>query len=158
MCQTLLSPEDQIMNGTQVFCRWLSSTPVSDLPYITVEWVERALDRRSSVTKTKQNKTPKQKPGNLLLLAPVLVNCRVCSESGPTFLQGENSGLATGPGTELSLGFPNPARNYKEHRAPRLEAGAWLSNPHPKMLYGPNRTRYQCVGARGVTPHRPSPL
>lgn len=32
MCQTLLSPEDQIMNGTQVFCRWLSSTPVSDLP------------------------------------------------------------------------------------------------------------------------------
>lgn len=103
-----------------------------------------------------QNKT-KQKPGNLLLLAPVLVNCRVCSESGPTFLQGENSGLATGPGTELSLGFP-PARNYKEHRAPWLEAGAWLSNPHPKMLYGPNRTRYQCVGARGVTPHRPSPL
>lgn len=114
---------------------------------------------RSKVTcdQNKKQKKTKTKPGNLLLLAPVLVNCKVCSESGPTFLQGENSGLATGPGTELSLGFP-PARNYKEHRASRLEAGAWLSNPHPKILYGPNRKRYQCVGARGVTPHHPSSL
>lgn len=137
--QTSLSPEDQRMNVTQVFCHRLSSRPIYDLLYAVYGMGGKSF-RSKVVCDRKQ----------VFLPALVLVNCRGRSEPSPTVLQGENSGLATRPGAKRCLDF-SPAANYKERGASRAEAGAWLSSPHSKkILYGSNRTGLgKCVRGSG---------